>query len=335
MDLTQHSLKILKLKPGAGKAEIKRAFKELAFEYHPDRQRHTDGGEEKFKEVAQAYAYLMGHQEAYETLSKNSDSSFSASDSQVDDIYKTLFDLETRSQARRYQELPIALNLSLEEAFQGGSKIFRLKRRDLCTSCQGEGVARGAKRRTCTYCFGEAVVGNKKQACPACGGKGFLSSETCLNCQGEGAVLKESKVKITWPSRWNPKNVLEISEMGHEYDTGLRGPVKVSLVPQEHESFSFDGENILCEVEISMSQAALGGEVEVPTLQGPKKVSLAPGVQSGSIFRLKAYGLGGDQLIRWQVTTLAALSERERRFFQTLLGKGKEGLWQKIKRYLW
>lgn len=334
MDLTQRSLKILGLKPGVGRVEIKKAFRDLAFQYHPDRNPHQRASEEKFKEIAQAYAYLTDNQEVYQALSHRSGTS-SSETQDFEDIFKTLFDVEYRSQAKRYQDLWLNLKLTLQEAFLGGSARVSYQRQSLCKECQGEGVAPGAKRWTCTYCFGEAVVGNKAKPCPRCAGRGFLSGEACLSCRGHGYHLKEASLKVSYPKQWNPQKFLEIKQAGHEYESGLRGPVKVQLQLKEDPLFFFDGKNVLCEVEISMTQAALGGEIEVPTLKGSKKIFLPPGVQSGSSFRLKDQGLGGDLLIRWQVKTLTALGERERHLLKNLAPSAPSGLWQKIKRWIW
>ena len=341
-DSNKNYFAVLGLHQGAGREEIKKAFKELAFQFHPDRNPHNPQAEERFKETVEAYSYLTGNLEALRAIQTPSSSARTTSE-YAQDILKTLFDVDHPGSLRDRAPFRAQLDLSLEEAFAGGMKTIVVEREGICATCRGSGVEEGAKIFTCTYCFGAGSVGGpeertERRQCPKCNGRGFLSSRGCLACRARGFLLRPAKLKVPYPPRVTDGFVVTLPGEGHELSPGYRGTVQVVLQLQRHPWFSFDGKDIICETTVEMSEAALGGEVKVPTLGGTTPLRLPPGTQSGQVFRLKGMGLGGDQFIKIKVKTPVALSERDRLFFRKIGEENaaeRPGRWQKIKKWFW
>lgn len=341
-DSQKNYFAVLGLRHGASREEIKRAFKELAFQFHPDRNPHNPQAEERFKETVEAYSYLTGNFEALRAIQQPSSAAKSTGD-YAQDILKTLFDVDHPGSLRERAPFHLALELSLEEAFSGGSKVLELEREELCRVCHGSGVEEGAKIFTCTYCFGAGSVGGpeegeERRECPKCNGRGFLSSRGCVPCRARGYLKREVKLNVPFPPRVYDGFVLALQGEGHEQAPGRRGDVQVTIRLLRHPWFSFDGKDIICETTVEMSQAALGGEVQVPTLGGKTPLRLPPGTQSGQVFRLKGMGLGGDQFVKIKVKTPVALSEKERsllRLIQTEQSQQRSKLWEKLKKWFW
>ncbi len=339
--LTQKHLDRLGLTDTAGMEDIKSAFKRLAFQYHPDRNPHNVWAEEKFREVLESYSYLSGNQEALKALhGAPRDGSVAAEATQ--DIFKILFEMDAKPLGLVTAHLHHRLFLNLEEAFLGGDKKIQIERYDLCPECLGAAIAPGAKTFTCTYCFGEGYLETESargpHECPKCNGRGFLSSSGCVACRARGRILKKIKLKITIPVRAQQRQRWVVSGEGHEYEFGKRGDLHLEIQLNPHARFTFDGKDIMCEITVELGDAALGGEVRVPTLAGFRKLSLPPGTQSGQVHVLKGYGLGGDQLIRVWVKTPKAFHERERRILRgwsSAEGKKSPQWWVRLKQWLW
>ncbi|MFO1464636.1 MAG: J domain-containing protein [bacterium] len=332
----------LGLKPGATREEVKKAFKELAFQFHPDRNPHNPWAEERFKETVEAYSYLTGNLEALRALQGPSAAAKMTGD-YAQDILKTLFDIDHPGSLRDRAPFRRELSLSLEEAFAGGTFSLLVEREELCPSCRGNGVEEGAKVFTCTYCFGAGSVSGpgetaERRECPKCNGRGFLSAKGCLRCRARGYLLQEAKLKVPLPPRVTDGFTVTLPGEGHELAPGRRGDLQVLVRLRRHPRFSFDGKDIICETSVEMSEAALGAEVMVPTLGGTTALRLPPGTQSGQVFRIKGLGLGGDQFVKINVRIPAALNEKDRLLLRRIRGEqGTEqpGWWQKIKQLFW
>lgn len=331
----------LGLAPNASQEEIKKAFKALAFQYHPDRNPHNPQAEEKFKESVEAYSYLSGNLEVYKALHAPAKTAQTVSE-KAEDILRILFDIETLP-VRPSRPLTIDLELTLEEALNGGERKISLERLDLCRACQGKGVEPGAKVFTCTYCFGAGEIGQEWEGkapkeCPKCNGRGILSGRGCMECFARGVLLSKIKRKITIPAPVSPGQTLALFGEGHETEMGKRGDAQVRFLLKKHPRFSFDGKDIICETTVEMGEAALGGEIKVPTLRGFTKLKIPPGTQSGQVFKLKGFGLGGDEYVKIWVKTPTAISEKERRMLRGL-GKNAEehspGFLQRLKKWIW
>lgn len=333
---------VLGIRPEASPAEVKKAFKELAFQYHPDRNPHNPVAEERFKELVEAYSYITGNVEALRALQGPSAAAKMTGD-YAQDILKTLFDIDHPFSLHDKQVLRVEVLLTLEEAFKGTVKTVEVQRQEICAECKGNGVDHGAKIFTCTYCFGAGQVGgpddgSKRRECPKCNGRGFLSSRGCVACRARGFKRRDIKLKVTVPALAKEGQTLILPDEGHEIAPGRKGDAQAIFKLQRHPSFSFDGKDIMCETSVEMSEAALGGEVSVPTLDGFTTLHLPPGTQSGQVFRIKGMGLGGDQFVKIKVKTPVALSEKDRHLLRRIQGNiaaTPRGFWQKIKKWFW
>lgn len=348
---------VLGLSTSASPQEIRRTFKELAFQYHPDRNPSNPWAEEKFKEILEAYSYLTGNLEAIRAMQNQSaatqasvrsrakEAGFKSAPMSYDaeDILKSLFDLDLDPAGKKAQDLHVPLLLTLEEAFHGGEFKLEYERKDICEHCQGSGAEKGAKKFTCTYCFGAGEIevnrsGVTTKECPKCNGRGFLSSLGCIPCRARGTLLKKVKKKIKVPAKVQHQQILSFPHEGHEFNIGERSDLKVTIELKPHPSFSFDGGDIICEVNVTMAQASLGSLVKVPRLAGSQKVRLPKSMQSGYVMRLKGMGLGGDQLIRFQVTTPQVLTNKQKRIFESLESQElqeEKGVWSRFKKWIW
>jgi molecular chaperone DnaJ len=341
-EATRNYLEVLGLPQDALPEDVKKAFKILAFQYHPDRNPHNAPAEEKFIQVLEAYSYLSGNWEAYQAL-KAPKKTASIPIEQVEDIYQILFDIELAPAPTRAKVLRTGVTIKGEDAFRGADIPFTVERYDWCSACDGTGADKGARRFTCTFCFGEGEVDSTsapegRRECPKCNGRGFLSSEACLTCRGRGVSLRKTKLTLFIPPKISPGSVLTIPGEGHEFERGKRGMVEVAVSMKEDSRFSFDGKDVICETSVSIGDAALGGEVMVPTLNGPRPAQIPPGTQSGQVLRLKGMGLGGDQFIRVWVKTPTPTSEKERKvldgFKEARLGR-LQILWGRLRKWIW
>lgn len=340
-DLTPKYWSILGVAPGSSPQEIKKAFKELAFKYHPDRNPKNAWAEERFKEALEAYSFLSGNMEAYRAMTSKAAAATVAADPGAD-ILKVLFDIDAAPAARHKQPLSFLLALSMEEAFAGTEKRISVTRDELCKVCKGRGVDEGARVFTCTYCFGSGAVGGFGQdddmECPKCNGRGILSSQGCTACRARGFVSRGAKVRVEVPPGVRHGQKISIPGEGHQRNAAARGELVIEISLTRHPVFSFDGKDIICESSVDMTDAALGGEISVPTLRGATRLMIPPGTQSGQVFRLKGLGLGGDQFVKIQVKTPVALSEKERNSLLSLKragAQGKPSFLKRLKRWFW
>jgi molecular chaperone DnaJ len=244
------------------------------------------------------------------------------------------------SQAIRGNDLQIRLPLTMEEIARGVQKTLKIKRKDRCSTCGGTGSREG-KKKTCSSCNGKGRVRRvassffgqviQESICPTCGGSGNMISDPCPNCGGEGLESTESTVNVTIPAGVSEGNYITIPDQG---DAGPNGGQAGDLIVLIHETphhfFQRHGADLLCEIDISYSQAALGGSREVDTIDGKVSLKIPPGTQSEKIFRLKGKGLpvlqrreSGDQLVRVHVRTPEKLSRTAKDLLEKL---SKEGL---------
>jgi len=320
---------ILNVKKNATLDEIKKAYREMALRYHPDRVPHEQKkeAEEKFKEISEAYAVLSDAQKralydqyghsgidqkyAYEDIFKGADFSsvfeglgdFGFGGGLFDEIFSDLgFDISgSRSRqrggrGRRGRDLQITIDISLEEAAQGTEKTITVPRYETCATCSGSGAKPGTKRNTCPQCrgSGRTVVSSGffqlAQTCSRCGGEGSVVQTSCPDCRGEGRTKVARKIKVKIPAGVDTGSNLRIRGEG-ESGTAGKGDLYVIIEVQPHAGFERHDNDILTEITISLSKAILGAEVEVPTLNGKVSMKIPPGTQSGRIFRLKEKGV--------------------------------------------
>ena len=372
---------ILGVKKNASLDEIKKAYREMALRYHPDRVPHEEKkeAEEKFKEISEAYAVLSDAQKralydqyghagidqkyAYEDIFKGADFStvfqdlgdFGLGGGIFDEIFSDLgFDIfgargsRTR-RGRRGRDLEISLNITLEEAAHGTEKTITVPRYETCLTCGGSGAKPGTKKITCPQCRGSGriVVSNgffqMAQTCQRCGGEGTIVQTPCPACRGEGRTKVARKIKVKIPAGVDTGAHLRVRGEG-EAGTAGRGDLYVIMEVQPHRIFQRQDNDILTEISISLTKAILGGEVEVPTLNGSVRMRIPPGTQSGKIFRLKEKGIPdvhgdgmGDELVRVDVEIPSRLTPQQRKLieeFAKLSGEeiNKESFTDKIKK---
>lgn len=352
---------ILGIKKSATLEEIKKAYRVLALQFHPDRvpADRKKESEEKFKEISEAYAVLSDAQKralydqyghsgidqkyAYEDIFKGADfssvfrdmgeSGFSGSI--FDEIFSDLgFDIfgahRGRSGAgrRRGRDLQIAVDITLEEASTGIEKTVTIPRYETCPTCAGSGAKPGTKKSTCPQCkgSGRTVVSagffQMAQTCGRCGGEGSVIQTPCPDCSGEGRMRVTSKIKVKIPAGVDTGSHLRIRGEG-EAGTAGRGDLYVVIEVHPHGIFKRSHNDIIAEAAVSISKAILGGEMEVPTLDGKVSMKIPPGTQSGRTFRLKGKGIPdvhslqpGDELVRVSVEIPTRLSAEQRKLIE-------------------
>ncbi len=349
---------ILGVKKNSPLDEIKKAYRECALKYHPDRVPHEQKkeAEEKFKEISEAYAVLSDAQKralydqyghsgidqkyAYEDIFKGADfgsvfkdmSDFGVGGGLFDEIFSDLgFDIfghqarQGNRRSRKGRDLEIAVSITLEESAVGVEKTVNLPRYEVCVTCSGSGAKPGSKKTTCPQCKGSGriIMSNGffqiKQACSHCAGEGSIIQTPCPDCNGEGRTKITRKIKIKIPPGVDTDSHLRIRGEG-EAGTAGRGDLYVIIEVNPHSVFKRQYNDLFAEINISLPKAILGGEVEVPTLDGKAKMKIPSGTQSGKIFRLKEKGIPdlhskvpGDELIKVTVEIPGRLNAEQRR----------------------
>jgi molecular chaperone DnaJ len=372
---------ILSVKKNANLDEIKKAYREMALRYHPDRVPHEQKkeAEEKFKEISEAYAVLSDSQKralydqyghagidqryAYEDIFKGADFSsvfedladFGFGGGLFDEIFSDLgFDIfgargRRGARARRGGDLEVTVDISLEEAATGAEKTITLPRYESCSTCGGSGAKPGTKKTTCPQCrgSGRTVVSSGffqlAQTCSRCAGEGSIIQTPCADCHGQGRVKVARKIKVKIPAGVDTGSHLRIRGEGEAGRQG-RGDLYVIIEVRQHPVFARHNNDVLTEINIGLSKAILGGEVEVPTLDGKVSMKIPPGTQSGKIFRLREKGIPdlhgrgkGDELVRVNVEIPTRLTSQQRKLieeFARLSGENidKESFTDKIKK---
>ena len=355
---------------GASEADVKKAYRKLAMQYHPDRNQGDVAAEHKFKELSEAYQVLsdaekratydqFGHA-AFEGAAGGPGGGFDYQSSFAE-VFDDLFGEFTGSRrggrggarAARGADLRFNFEISLEEAFAGKQTTIRVPTSTSCEACKGSGAAEGAKPETCTTCQGAGKVRAQQgfftieRTCPACRGEGRMVSNPCKTCNGAGRVAREKSLSVTIPAGVEDGTRIRLSGEG---EAGLRGApagdLYIFLSVKPHRLFRRDGTNVYCRVPIPMTRATLGGSIEVPTLGGGRaKVTIPGGTQSGHQFRLKGKGMpmvrgarSGDMYIQITVETPVNLTKQQKALlaeFEKAGGEGtnpeSEGFFAKVK----
>jgi molecular chaperone DnaJ len=331
---------ILGLDRGADGDELKRAYRKLAHRYHPDKNPDDPEAEAQFKEASEAYAVLSDPEKralydrlGHAGISGAGGDPFAGFDpfASFGDLFNEFFggDLFGRRQrggAQRGADLRYDLEVDLSIAAVGGEETLRLPRHEACEDCDGM----GGERETCPACHGQGSVQLQQgffrisRTCDRCQGLGQSLRRACETCRGQGRIetVRERMVRI--PAGVDTGTRLRLQGEG---EGGLRGgppgDLYVVLTVADHPLFEREGSHLLCEVPISISQAALGAKVEVPTIDGPTEIEVKPGTQSNDLIRLRGVGLPrlgggprGDQLVRIFVEVPTRLSEEQRELLE-------------------
>ncbi|MBC7364865.1 MAG: molecular chaperone DnaJ, partial [Candidatus Aminicenantes bacterium] len=300
--------------------EIKKAYRQAALKYHPDRNPGNKEAEEKFKEAAEAYSVLIDPEKraiydryGHQGLQGQGYQGFSGFDSSIfqdfEDILGNFFgfsfsDFFGESVSRRYRgragrDLVVEISISLEEAASGTEKNLKLSRNDHCPVCHGSGLRPGTQKSVCPTCRGRGQVRYQQgfftitRTCSHCGGAGEIISTPCEECRGTGKVRTKKELRVKIPAGVDDGTRLRISGEGEAGDPGQpRGDLYVHISVEKHHFFEREGRDLYCEIPISFSQAALGARIAVPLLNGGYEVLKIPaGVQSGEVFKIKNAGL--------------------------------------------
>ncbi|MEO8438920.1 MAG: molecular chaperone DnaJ [Spartobacteria bacterium] len=338
---------ILSVERNASGDEIKRAYRKLAVKFHPDKNPDDSAAEEKFKELGEAYDVLMDEQKraAYDRYGHAAFAQggrgggfhdpfdifrevFSGAAGGGGGIFETFFGggMAQADGSQRGSDLRYDMQVTLEEAAFGVEKEVEVRKLDACDKCDGTGAAPGSRAVTCPTCRGRGQVVSARgffqvsQTCPRCRGLGEVIDLPCPVCEGDGRVEKTSRIKIKVPAGISHGSRLRSTRNG---EAGVRGGEKGDLYIvvhiKEHPIFQREEDNLHCEVPISFTTAALGGEVPVPTLEGKASLKVPPGTQSGQSFRLRGKGVGhvdsrerGDLFARLLVEVPSRLNNEQR-----------------------
>lgn len=339
---------VLGVERGASDAELKKAYRRLAMKFHPDRNPDDKEAEDKFKEANEAYEVLTdankraaydqyGHAGVDPNMGAGGAGGFGGGN--FSDIFGDVFgDIfgggggRGRSSVQRGSDLRYTLELDLEEAVRGTSVTIRVPTLAACNTCDGSGAKKGTSPVTCTTCGGHGQVRMQQgffsvqQTCPRCHGTGKMIADPCNDCHGHGRVEEQKTLSVKVPAGVDTGDRIRLAGEGEAgVNGGPAGDLYVVVSVREHKIFQRDGKNLYCEVPISFADAALGGELEVPTLDGRVKLKIPDGAQTGKLFRLRGKGVtpvrggsAGDLLCRVVVETPVNLTKRQRELLEEL-----------------
>jgi molecular chaperone DnaJ len=324
--------------------EVKKAYRRVAMKYHPDRNPDDADADAKFKEATEAYEVLLDKEkrQAYDQFGHAGvDPSMGGGGFQggsFSDIFGDVFgDIfggggGRRSGPQRGSDLRYTLEVSLEEAVRGATTEIRVPSLQHCGTCDGSGAKPGTSPTTCGGCGGSGQVRMQQgffqvqQTCPQCRGRGKTISDPCTDCRGHGLVEKTKTLSVKVPPGVDTGDRIRLSGEGEAGPAGgPPGDLFVQISVRQHPIFERDGRHLYCEIPINFADAALGGELEVPTLDGRVKLKIPPETQTGKLFRLRGKGVKpvrggavGDLLCRAVIETPINLSKEQKRLLEEL-----------------
>jgi molecular chaperone DnaJ len=340
----QDYYELLKISRNADEGEIKKAYRKLAMKYHPDRNPDDSSAEDKFKEIQQAYAVLSDKKKraAYDQFghagvdpSMGGGGGFGGFGDVFEDIFENIFSGGRggrQSQGQRGSDLQFNIQLTLEEAASGKEVEITVPRHGSCGTCNGSGAKKGTTPKNCETCAGMGQVRIQQgffsiqQTCPSCHGEGKVITDPCGNCHGHGRVRESKKLTVKIPAGVDNGDRVRLSGEGEAgaYGGGP-GDLYVQINVKKHAIFERNENDLSCEVPISYSTAALGGSIEVPTLEGRVTLKIPEETQTGKVFRLRAKGMKsvrghgqGDLLCKVVVETPVNLSREQKELFSKL-----------------
>jgi molecular chaperone DnaJ len=333
---------VLGVARGADAEEIKRSYRKLAMQYHPDRNVGDGEAEIRFKEAAEAYEVLSDSdkRERYDRyghagLQGLNVPHFSDAQSVFDlfgDLFGDVFGQRGRQGPRRGRDQKQEIVLELVEAARGVTKTITVSREENCGDCSGSGAKRGSRPAQCRRCNGHGVVVQSQgffrvqQTCRACGGSGSVITDPCPDCSGRGRVMARRTLEVQVPPGVDNGTAIRLTGEGEAGDPGgPRGDLYCVVSVREHAFFQRDGVNLVCQVPITFAQAALGADIEVPTLDGPISHTIKAGTQSGDVVRIGGKGMPalrggrrGDLLVQVLLETPKTMTKRQEELFREL-----------------
>lgn len=339
---------VLGLEKNATKEDIKKAYRKLSKKYHPDINKEADAAD-KFKEVKEAYEVLsddqkrdqydrFGHTDPNQGFGGFGDGDFGGFGG-FEDIFSTFFGgggtrRRDPNAPRQGADLQYTMTLNFEEAVFGKETELEIPREETCDTCNGSGAKPGTKPETCSHCHGSGQLNTEqntpfgkivnRRVCHYCSGTGKIIKDKCRTCSGTGKVKKRRKINVKIPAGVDDGQQLRVSGQGEPgINGGPAGDLYVVFHVREHEFFERDGDDIYCEMPITFTQAALGDEIEVPTLHGKVKLKVPAGTQTGTKFRLRGKGVPnvrgygtGDQHIHVKVVTPTKLTDKQKQLLR-------------------
>jgi molecular chaperone DnaJ len=343
----QDYYELLEVSRTADDSEIKKAFRKLAMKYHPDRNPDDATAEEKFKEVKQAYDVLSDKQKraAYDQFGHagvdpsmnagSAGSGFGGFGDVFEDIFENIFSNgrgARQSRGHRGSDLQFNVQLTLEEAAAGKEVEITVPRHGICSTCNGSGAKKGTKPKGCETCNGIGQVRIQQgffsiqQTCPNCHGEGSIISDPCGSCHGNGRVRESKKLTVKVPAGVDNGDRVRLTGEGEAGShNGGSGDLYVQINIKKHTIFERQDNDLHCEVPISFMVAALGGSIEVPTLEGRVTLKIPSETQTGKVFRLRAKGMKsvrghgqGDLLCKVVVETPINLSKEQKELLTQL-----------------
>jgi molecular chaperone DnaJ len=331
---------VLGIERSASIEDIKRAYKKLAIEHHPDRNPDDPGAEERFKEASEAYA-VLSDPEKRARFDRLGHAGFGGASGGFDtvDLGSMAEILEgllgdvfggRRRRGHRARDLTYDLEIEFAEAALGAERAIEVTRPTLCTSCAGSGAAPGSAPEQCPACRGRGTVRYQRglfaasRPCQTCSGTGNRIETPCDECDGSGLQERVSELAVRIPAGVEDGSIRTVRGAGEQTRSGV-GDLHVRVRVKPHPLFTRSGADVLCEIPIGFPQAVLGDQIDVPTLDGKVKMKLPPGTQSGKVFRLRGKGIPvfggagkGDQLVTVVVEVPEKITRKQRRLIEEL-----------------
>ncbi len=347
---------ILGVSKSAGKDEIKKAYRQLAKQYHPDRNPDDEEAEQKFKEIGEAYEVLgdeekraaydrFGHA-AFEGGAGGGGAGFGAGGMGgfggfadiFDEMFGDMMGGRRRGGAQRGADLRYDMEITLEEAFTGKDTTIQVPTSVNCSTCQGSGAKPGTSPSTCEMCGGDGRIRAQQgffsieRTCPNCGGAGKQIENPCPTCHGTGREQQERTLQVNIPAGVEDGTRIRLAGEGEAGSRGAPpGDLYIFLGIKPHDIFHREGPNILCKMPVPMSTAALGGQLEVPVIDGTKaRINIPEGTQNGQRFRLRGKGMSvlrrkdrGDMFVEIEVEVPRNLTKRQKELLREFAGEGE------------
>ena len=337
---------VLGVSRDASDEEMKRAYRKMALKYHPDRNPGDKEAEERFKEASAAYQVLSdperrAHYDRFGVAAFDGSGGAGAGfdfTAGFEDVFSGIFSDffggpragRGRSRARRGDDLRYNLDLTFEEAAFGAEKSISIPRMATCDTCHGKGARPGTSPKTCPACRGSGQVRFQQgffsiaKTCGQCNGQGSMITDPCTKCGGQGAVRRTQNLTVKIPAGVDTGSRLKLRGEGEAGSGGgPTGDLYVVIRVKEHPLFRREENDVICDMPLSFPQAALGTEIDVPTLEGKMRMRIPVGTQSGAVFRLKGKGIAdlhgyarGDHLVRIVVETPRKLTPRQRELLE-------------------
>ncbi len=345
---------ILGVSKDATDEELKKAYRKLAIKYHPDRNQGDKEAEEKFKEINEAYSVLSNptKRAQYDQFGSVDENGFEGGftySSAFDDIFSNLssmfgdlfgdygFEDENSARPQRGEDIRINLTIDFKEAVFGAEKQIKINKKKICDACHGTGAEENGIE-TCSYCkgAGEIIYSqgflSVRKTCPKCNGTGKIITKKCKNCGGVGYVYEEETLNIKIAQGIDTGNIVRVTGYGNPgLNGGPNGDLYIYIDVKEHEFFKRDGKNIYVEIPISITQAALGTTIKVPTIWGEHELEIPPGTQNGERFIIKHKGVElsgskGNQIVTVKVEIPKKLTQKQKEILMEFAKESGEEL---------